>query len=700
MKKIKKRKRKQTKKQQKETTPNKMTKLVRRRKSMQHQILLPFLVLIIITGSIISFMNYRLSSDTMVDQLANNTVNEVTNLNDTFNMFLKNTDNVLDRFSENELITAYNSDNEDAIIDYLEESITSYETIENAYVGFQETAKTLIPNHMDASYDPRSSSWFQNAEESENEVSWSAPYIDSLSKNMIITASKAVYQNDQFIGVVAVDILADTVIDMANNIEVGDSGHVLVIDQNGSFIAHPDDHLIGTGAEDQAYFKPLSNGDDKGLIEYTENGDTKILSYVTNDITNWIIGETISADAFKQEANKIIIPIAITLLIVIAFAVLVSYMTTRRIIKPITYLQSLMKKVEDGDLSIKTDVKATNEINDLARSFELMLQQMSAMIKKVKSVSREVLDVSQSLVTSTEENTAAANEVSSTMEQIARGASEQSQLMEQNGMATEQLSHLIHEVENYNNQVFTESKTMNQISEQGAVTLNMLREQTKETGNITDDVSQAIQSLEYKSNNISDIVTKISDIAGQTNLLALNAAIEAARAGEDGKGFAVVADEVRKLAVQTDQALGDIVHIIEEIQHETNQTASLIGKTKEVFETQTSFVNETDQAFSEINQAIQTNTSYIEKVMNVMSAVLEQEKTISENTQNIASISEETAAGTEEISASIEQQSSSMEQLNQMASNLEATSSEMEHEVERFKIDEQKYNDNTNHAEQ
>src|SRR5699024_6513408 len=146
--------------------------------------------------------------------------------------FLKNTDNVLDIFSENELITAYNSDNDEAIINYLEESITSYEIIEIAYVGFQETAKTLIPNHMDASYVSTSNSCFHNVEEYGNEVSWSAPYIDSLSKNMIITASKAVYQIDQFIGVVAVDILADTVIDMANNIEVGDSGHVLVIDQN------------------------------------------------------------------------------------------------------------------------------------------------------------------------------------------------------------------------------------------------------------------------------------------------------------------------------------------------------------------------------------------------------------------------------------------------------------------------------------
>src|SRR5699024_7180132 len=155
-----------------------------------------------------------------------------------------------------------------------------------------------------------------------------------------------------------------------------------------------------------------------------------------------------------------------------------------------------------------------------------------------------------------------------------------------------------------------------------------------------------------------------------------------------GQGFAVVADEVRKLAVQTDQALGDIVNIINEIQYETNHTVSLISKTKEVFETQTSFVNETDDAFSKINQAIQTNTNHIKKVMNVMSSILQQEQTISENTQHIASISEETAAGTEEISASIEEQSTSMDQLNQMAGNLGTISKEMEQEVDRFKIEE------------
>ena len=123
------------------------------------------------------------------------------------------------------------------------------------------------------------------------------------------------------------------------------------------------------------------------------------------------------------------------------------------------------------------------------------------------------------------------------------------------------------------------------------------------------ETSMIIDHLGTRSNEIGDVVKVITNIAEQTNLLALNATIEAARAGETGKGFAVVAHEVKDLALETARATDDIECKIENIQLGTRNAVEAISRISTIIDQ----INETQNTIAAAVEEQSATTEEISK---------------------------------------------------------------------------------------
>lgn len=286
------------------------------------------------------------------------------------------------------------------------------------------------------------------------------------------------------------------------------------------------------------------------ILEPITDGEGTIVAIVAADVDASIVPST-----KKKFTMQGLMFICISVLI----ATFIQFLIVRNSLAPLRDLREGLRKVGEGDLSIKLEERP-DDIGIINAYFNNTIEKFKGIIDKVKQTAEQVSSSSQELSASTEENSMAVQEIASSMVGLRAGAQSQENSVQQCLGIVHEMENKMEEITGAAKQVAVASEGMEQHSIEGNGVIEQIINQMSLIQNAVQDLSSIIYSLETRSKEISDIVTVITGISNQTNLLALNASIEASRAGAAGRGFAVVADEVRKLAEQTEASAKDIAN--------------------------------------------------------------------------------------------------------------------------------------------
>jgi methyl-accepting chemotaxis protein len=217
-----------------------------------------------------------------------------------------------------------------------------------------------------------------------------------------------------------------------------------------------------------------------------------------------------------------------------------------------------------------------------------------------------------------------------------------------------------------------------------------LGKEASEKMNLVQDLSRRVMdemvTLNAKTQEISNIVRVITDIANQTNLLALNAAIEAARAGEHGRGFAVVAEEVRNLARGSKNATKNIDTVIQDISHSSSQTVGSMKKAYDEIMTGIRSVEITVEALNQMAEGIRTTAGSIEQISKATENQAAASGNVMNNIELIHNLIVDNERNSENLAALAEESSASIEEIASATSEIRQKMAECRRVVESFKL--------------
>lgn len=342
----------------------------------------------------------------------------------------------------------------------------------------------------------------------------------------------------------------------------------------------------------------------------------------------------------------------------VLIATLFSFALSKRIVGRMQSVVETSRRIASGDLQGPIPRSGRDEVGQLSQSVGEMQESLRKALVETRDNAARI--------------TATSGNLADNVGQLEQGAEVQAEAASSIAANIEELTVSINHISDATGEASRLAGESDRLAETGKNNIEKLIGEIRNVATTVDHASQQVSTLADQSQQISQLVSVIKDIADQTNLLALNAAIEAARAGEQGRGFAVVADEVRKLSERTAHSTTEIAAMVNSIQKATHEVVSGIQSGVDAVSVSVEHARQTGEAISLIQ-------SKAKEVATVVAGV-------ADGLREQTTAATDVAKRVEQIATHAEESSSATSSTAESARILSAVAEEMQTMVSRFRV--------------